>query len=288
MIDFTKLPTKKKSYGGKDGPKFSVERNGELWMLKLARPVKTSAGAFRGTSPLSEYLGCRIFSMLGEDAQETLLGTYSHREETFLAVACKDFEGNGYRFLDFASVLNGMIDASKDKPMELANVLRAIRIQALVHKETLSHRFWNMFVIDAFLANPSRSHKDWGFLYNQKTDEARIAPIFDCGSCLFPQNDEAAAEEILSDPARIRARIYDFPTSSLQENGKRINYYSFLRSHKYPECDRALKRIKERVDLSKIDALIDDVECLGGSYKRFLKTILRKRFEAYFLCDTLR
>ena len=41
------------------------------------------------------------------------------------------------------------------------------------------------------------------------------------------------------------ARVYNFPTSAILKNGRRINYYSFITSHEYKECDKAVERIKK-------------------------------------------
>lgn len=50
----------------------------------------------------------------------------------------------------------------------------------------LTQHFWDMFIVDALIGNWDRYNGNWGFLYNPVTDEVEIAPVFDCGSCLFP------------------------------------------------------------------------------------------------------
>ena len=53
-----------------------------------------------------------------------------------------------------------------------------------------------MFVVDAFIGNWDRHNGNWGFLYNQETDKLEIAPIFDCGSSLFPQIDDELIKKV--------------------------------------------------------------------------------------------
>ena len=44
---------------------------------------------------------------------------------------------------------------------------------------------------------------------------ADIAPIYDCGSCLYPQLDEVQMKKVLSDEQEINQRVYLFPTSAI-------------------------------------------------------------------------
>ena len=43
----------------------------------------------------------------------------------------------------------------------------------------------------------------WGFLYHVQSDELTLAPVFDCGSCLYPQADERMIMKILADKQEI-------------------------------------------------------------------------------------
>ena len=69
------------------------------------------------------------------------------------------------------------------------------------------------------------------------------------------------------------------PTSAILVNGKRLNYYQFIKSNEYRECKDAIKRIGPKIDLDKINELIDSVELLSELQKEFLKKILRLRKE---------
>ena len=75
----------------------------------------------------------------------------------------------------------------------------------------------------------------------------------------------------------MNARIYDFPTSAIMNGGKRINYYDFISSHLYKECDKALIRISKRINLDIINELIDSIVVLSDNHKHFLKSILKLR-----------
>lgn len=284
LMDFTSLPIRKKSYGGANGNKISVVINDELYMLKLPSHAPKNPNLSYANSCVSEYLGSHIFNILGVVAQETVLGIFNYNDRERISVACKDVEKNGYILKDFASVKNQIIDSnSNGYGTELLDILETIQKQQLVDQVELSNHFWNMFVIDALIGNWDRHNGNWGFLYNQETDDIKLAPIFDCGSCLFPQIDEDTIIKCLKDKIEMNARIYDFPTSAILLNGKRINYYKFIKSHEYEECDKAITRIKGKIDLDKINLLIDELDCISDNHKLFLKNIIKRRYEELLL-----
>ena len=280
MIDFTNYQIKKKTYSGANGNKISIVIDNELYMLKMPQHANKNENLSYSNSAISEYIGSHIFNMLGIKTQETILGTYKYHDVERISVACKDFEKDGYVLKDFASVKNQVIDSnSSGYGTELNDVLEAIEKQMLIDPKTLSDYFWDMFVVDALIGNWDRHNGNWGFLYNQDTDDIKLAPIYDCGSCLFPQLDEEEIKKILQDKQKLNARIYDFPTSALSLNNKRINYYTLISSHEYKECDNALKRISKRINLIEINNLIDNLVCISDNHKIFLKNILKARKE---------
>lgn len=280
MIDFTNLPTRKKAYGGANGSKLSIVYNDELYMLKLPMHALKNPNLSYTNSCTSEYLGCHIFNMLGVKAQETLLGKYEYHGKVRMVVACKDFTSPGVVVMDFASVKNQIIDsASNGYGTELLDILDTIEKQTAVDPKELKEHFWNMFVIDAFIGNWDRHNGNWGFLYNQGTDCMEIAPIFDCGSSLFPQIDDELIKKVISSKVEMNARVYDMPTSAILIDGKRANYYKVITSLEFNDCTEAVKRIAPRIDMVAIGNLIDEVEQLSALQKEFLKKILRMRKE---------
>lgn len=283
MIDFTYLPTKKKAYGGANGSKLSVIYNNELYMLKLPMHALKNPNLSYTNSCTSEYLGCHIFNMLGVKAQETLLGNFEYHGKVRTVVACKDFTSPGVVIMDFASIKNQIIDsASNGYGTELSDILDTIDKQTVVDPKELKEHFWNMFVIDAFIGNWDRHNGNWGFLYNQETDQMEIAPIFDCGSALFPQIDDDLIKKVIISKTEMNARVYDVPTSAILIDGKRANYYNVISSKQYEDCTNAVKRILPRIDLNAINGLIDSVEQLSELQKEFLKRILKLRKEILF------
>ena len=136
-----------------------------------------------------------------------------------------------------------------------------------------------MFVVDALLGNFDRHNGNWGFLYDEKTGETSIAPVFDCGSCLLPQADERVMEKVLSNKEELHSRVYQFPTSAIKLNNRKINYYDFLMSAAFPDCSSALKSMTPRIDLEEINAFVDGIEAVSELQKDFYKAYISARFD---------
>lgn len=138
-----------------------------------------------------------------------------------------------------------------------------------------------MFIADSLLGNFDRHNGNWGFLINRDTKEVEIAPIFDCGSCLYPQLQDSQMKEYINKPEEINKRIYIFPNSALKLNDKKINYYDFINSGKVDECNKALLRVYPKIDFRKINDIIDNTPSISDIRKDFYKTILQERYEKY-------
>ena len=134
-----------------------------------------------------------------------------------------------------------------------------------------------MYIVDALIGNFDRHGGNWGFL--KKDNKYTLAPIFDNGSCLFPQlvNDDEI-KLILNDPLEIDKRVYKFPTSQIKLNNSKSSYFDVISSLKFEECNKALKKIYRRIDLEKINSLIDSID-VSSIHKEFYKIMLKTRYE---------
>lgn len=280
MIDFTNAVQKNKTYAGANGGKISVLYNGEQYMLKFPPFPTINKEMSYTNSCISEYIGCKVFESVGIPVQETVIGTYTSKGKEKIVVACKDFTSQGITLQDFASLKNRIIDSERNGyGTELADILSTIDEQTAMDSETLKTRFWDMFIVDALIGNWDRHNGNWGFLYNNATDEVTLAPVFDCGSSLYPQADEDLMKKILSDKNELNHRIFDIPLSAITYNGKKINYFRFLSEGKFPDCNKALKRIASRIDMKKIYEIIDNTLTVTELQKEFYKTMLTARKE---------
>lgn len=280
MIDFTNLPTRNKTYAGANGSKISVIYNGEQYMLKFPLSAPKNKALSYANGCISEYIGCHIFESIGIDVQKTLLGTYVKNGKEKIVVACKDFTKSGIVLQDFASLKNTIIDSEHNGyGTELDDIMKAIEEQQAVNPILLKDWFWNIFIVDALIGNWDRHNGNWGFLYNVDTDEMSIAPVFDCGSCLYPQADENIMKATLENKAEQDLRIFSIPLSGIKIDNNKINYFDFISSLQNKDCNRALKRILPRINMIDINRIIDETPYITDLQKSFYKTMLLQRKE---------
>lgn len=286
MIDFTNCKRIiSKAYSGANGKKIAIEYDGKQYMLKFPPSGKEKPTELSYTnSCFSEHIGSSIFNMVGVKAQETLLGNFTVNGKKKIVCACRDFTADGKQLYDFCAIKNTVIDSEHGGTgTELEDITDTIAGQEFVDSKILSDHFWNMFIVDAFLGNFDRHNGNWGFLVDTATQETSVAPIYDCGSCLLPQADEKIMKLVIEKEEELNARIYQFPTSAVKLNGKKINYHDFIVSCNFTNCNEALKRIMPRIDMEQIAGFIDGVEELSTIQKYFYKRYLKGRYEKILL-----
>ncbi len=282
MIDFTKCKRiLSRAYNGANGKKIAVEYNGEEYMLKFPPSGQEKPTELSYTnSCISEHLGSTIFNMIGIEAQKTLLGTFTVGGKEKIVCACKDFTANGARLYDFCSIKNTVIDSEHGGTgTELEDITETMEKQQFVDPVELTEHFWNVFVVDALLGNFDRHNGNWGFIVESETGKAKIAPIYDCGSCLLPQADENVMKAVLSDEEELDKRIFRFPSSAIQIDKKKINYYDFMTGAENADCNTAIERIYPQIDIEKIGRFIYETEGITGLQKEFYTKYICARYD---------
>lgn len=278
VIDFSGLPRRQKTYTGANGSKISVVYNGAQYMLKFPVPPKRNKAMSYANGCVCEYIGCHIFHSVGIPVQETLLGTYTIKGKEKIVVACRDFTSPGIVLQDFASLKNTIIDSEHNGyGTELDDILQTIEEQQAIDPLKLRNWFWDMFIVDALIGNWDRHNGNWGFLYDTEKDTMTLAPIYDCGSCLYPQADEEIMRKTLDEPKERELRIFTIPLSGIRLQGQKLNYFDFISSLSNADCGKALKRIVPKIDLQQIDAIIEDTPFIDTLQKTFYKTMLADR-----------
>ncbi|MDO4383700.1 MAG: HipA domain-containing protein [Eubacteriales bacterium] len=275
MRDYSKYPDGNRYYSGAERKK-SILINGRYYLVKFR---KNSREGLR-FNHVSEYLGSHIFALNGIKAQETFLGKYKDED----VVVIQDFLEEDEVFIPFNGVGDSSLEQDKEKyQYSYADIIEMLEDNVkLTDVEQTIELFWDMFIIDALIANFDRHGSNWGFI--KKNNQYRLAPIFDNGSSLFPQlNTDEKIEAVLVDQEEIDKRIFEFPTSQVKYKGKKSSYYEIISSLEFEECNNALMRMVERLNFDKIHTLIDSIDCISGKRKEFYDTILRQRYEKILL-----
>ena len=279
-VDFTAFPKELKFYGGANGKKLAIRTPSGVYMLKLPGEARHNKELSYANGCISEHIGSSIFNMLGIKAQETMLGTYKVKDKVKIAVACKDFTYPNYDFFDFASLKNSCTTSeSNGYGTEVADIMNTIEAQDFIDPKQLKAYFWDVFIVDAMIGNWDRHNGNWGFLKERNTSKLTIAPIYDCGSCLYPQADEKIMKSIIHDSNELNARIYERPISALKDDGNKIKYFDYISSLKNNDCTEALARMVPKINMQEIYEFIDSVPFISGLQKEFYKTIITARKE---------
>ena len=275
MIDYSRYSEGKRYYSGAERKK-SILISGKPYLIKFQ---KNSREGLR-FNHVSEYLGSHIFSLLGMETQETYLGTYKDEN----VVVIQDFIGEDEVFVPFNGVGDSSLEQDKENyQYSYEDIMDMLQDNIkLTDVEQTIDLFWDMFIVDALIANFDRHGSNWGFI--KKDNKYRLSPVFDNGSSLFPQlNADEKIDAVLESQEEIEMRIYKFPTSQVKYQGKKSSYYEIISSLAFKECNNALIRIVERIDFDKINTLIDSIENISEKRKEFYKTILKQRYEKILL-----
>ena len=275
MIDYSRYSEENRYYSGAERKK-SILISGKPYLIKFQ---KNSREGLR-FNHVSEYLGSHIFSLLGMETQETYLGTYKDEN----VVVIQDFIGENEVFVPFNGVGDSSLEQDKENyQYSYEDIMDMLQDNIkLTDVEQTIDLFWDMFIVDALIANFDRHGSNWGFI--KKDNKYRLSPVFDNGSSLFPQlNTDEKIDAVLGSQEEIEMRIYKFPTSQVKYQGKKSSYYEIISSLAFKECNNALIRIVERIDFDKINTLIDSIENISEKRKEFYKTILKQRYEKILL-----
>ena len=270
-MDYSKFRENGRFYSGSEH-KIGITIDGKDWILKFQK--NSEIGPL--TNHISEYVGSHIFQMIGLPTQNTVLGSYKGAE----VVAMEDFTGAGFLFVPFNDVGDSTLEEDKERfHYSYDDIMSMLeKNKKLTNVEETISVFWKMYLIDALIGNFDRHGGNWGFL--KKDNKYTLAPIFDNGSCLFPRlNTDEACQAILDDPMEIEKRTLIFPTSQIRLGNQKSSYYDVISSLRFPECNRALQRIYQGIDLEKINAFIDSITECSATRKRFYETIIRERYE---------
>lgn len=271
MRDYTMYEKTPVMFSGAER-KFEIIIEGHRYIVKFQKNSEVGLTF----NHVSEYLGSHIFQTIGIPVQETFLGTYGGEN----VVVMKNFLDQE----DMLVAFNGVGESSLERDKELyqytyedITAMLQENMKSTNATETIE-RFWDMFIVDALNGNFDRHGSNWGFI--KRNNQYRIAPVYDNGSSLYPKlNTDEKLAEVLASEEEIDQRIYKFPTSHIKVKNRKSSYFEVISSRQFEACNEALKRIVPRVDLARINTIIDDIEGISELRKTFYKVMLQQRFE---------
>ena len=271
MRDYSKYEKTPVMFSGADR-KFEIIIDGHRYIVKFQKNSEVGLTY----NYVSEYLGSHIFQSIGIPVQETFLGTYDGKN----VVVMKNF----LEPEDALVAFNGVGESSLERDKELyqytyedITAMLTENMKSTNVAETIE-RFWDMFIVDALIGNFDRHGGNWGFI--KRDNKYRIAPVYDNGSSLYPKlNTDEKIAEVLASQEEIDKRIYQFPTSHIKVKNRKSSYFEVISSLQFEACNEALKRIVPRIDLERINRIIEEIEEISEPRKQFYKTMLQQRYE---------
>lgn len=318
FIDFDSLERFDEYYGGRAGSKYPVVYNGEVWILKFPKSTRDLARPQISytTSPVSEYVGSHIYDLLGMPVHETVLGCRDGK----VVVGCKDFTFSGtqktadiihFHQLKNTHMASDVESYSGDGADTLINEVldTIVGERKLKNTEGIMERFWDMFVVDAFIGNNDRNNGNWGLLIQRADRSTTIAPVFDNGNAFFNKKSvETMLKSLHSeqtfemDAYKNTQCVYKYVNVQGQEHRiKPFHMIETLSSGANAEIYNsaidirgllgdALLRFEEHFDMNKIISMIGDIPSSASNLvvmpeeqKNYYAKILQTRYEKALL-----
>ena len=275
MIDFTNAIEEFNNYKGSEKKKTLVY-NDKKYLVKFPDPIREkNKNISYINNAFSEYIGSNIFKICGFKTQNTVLGKYIYNGKEKIVCACEDFTHEENILYEFENLA---LSTNPDKKIEteLRDIMDVIEESKMIDSEKTKEIFWNMFIIDGLIGNTDRLNGNWGFILNKRNGKIDFSPIYDCGSCLNPMlEDEELKEMNETELKNLAINCY----SCIKEDGKKINYMTYIKQMKNPECNNSIKRVFPNIDIIQINKFIDQTEKISDARKQFYKNILNYRYE---------
>lgn len=275
MVNFTEAVEELNSYKGSEKKKTLIYDN-KKYLVKFPDPVREkNKNISYINNAFSEYVGSNIFKLSGFETQNVVLGKYIYNGKDKIVCACEDFTNENNILYEFANLA---LSTNPDKKIEteISDIIEVIEQSGnIINFEETIEKFWDMFVIDSIIGNTDRHNGNWGFLLNKETKKIKFAPIYDCGSCLNPMLEDVELEKI-NDVELKNLAINCY--SCLKENGKKINYITFIKDMESIYCNKAIKRVFNNIDIDIIFKFVDNIENISNVRKEFYKRIIEIRY----------
>lgn len=294
MIDFTNCQVDlSANYGGSD-KKRGIIYNGKRYMLKLSDRIseekRNGLNSSYSNRAFSEYISCHILESMGFDVQRTLLGNitlFSSKgyDRTYPVVACENFVPEGHSLVEFKFIENTLLSFRKiSRTPRIEDIYEILTHQNVYFSKEFGQialeRYWDTFIADAFLGNSERYINDWGYLVKNDTNEIKLAPVYDCGSCLYSQISDEFSAEVLKSEEEVQKRIDKYPQAALTiADGTKVNYKRYISSFENQDCTDALLRIFPKINMERVHEIIDETEGVSDERKEFYHFMLDERYK---------
>jgi hypothetical protein len=282
MRDFTNAIWRSNRFGGSERKQVMIYE-GKSYLVKFPDPSRSAKVELDYmNNQFSEYVGCHIFNCLDIPVQNTMLGLYRDdvKKTEKIVVACEIFgQTDEGRLVEFSRFLLNEPDSKNRATLNIEDVEDVIATyDILKDKESITHFFWDMFVVDALIGNTDRHFDNWG-LIETAPKAFSPAPVYDCGSSLSPLVSDEQKRWRLEHPGEFKNKEYNV-CSVYRMGGQRVFYHEIMKNP--PDGLRAaILRIVPCMTARRhqIDEMIDGTEGLSEISKAYMKKSLAMRLD---------
>lgn len=273
FINFNELEEKVNSYGGSERKKKFYDSNTKsTYLVKLPDPIREKNNSLSYmNNQFSEYVGSHIYELIGVPVQETIMGVVTDNKRR-IVVGCKDFTTSNTRLIEFGTYeLSRNPDLIFEQSVE--RFMSTVDNDMRFNQKQAKKMFWDMFLVDALIMNGDRHFHNIGVLEDLDSGILSISPVYDCGSCLGALMSDELLSELLSDQATFKGEVYN-THSSLSFDGKRILNHQFILNANEGLAN-SIRDIAPKIDLLKINKMIDETPFLSDIRKEFYKNVIK-------------
>lgn len=293
LVNFNDYPQNQRMYGGTAGRKMGITYEGKDYLLKFPGNLKEqqmkNINLSYSNSPVCEYIGSKIYELVGLPVHHTILGTRNEK----IVVACEDFLGDGDRLYEFDKIkvtfephfLDSNGNETNGVGVDLYEIMMTIQEHPFLKDISgVKEHFWNMFVMDALIGNTDRNNSNWGIIL-RKDGLKEIAPVYDNGNCLNNKWDDEKMQIVMNDTDKMEAEAYKARRCIFELYGKRVNPYHIMESMEYQECSEAIRRLTPKIgsSMNKIQEMIKEIPVISEIQKQFFTSIIEYRYENVLL-----
>lgn len=278
LLDFSKALEIAPEYTGSEKKKTMI-LNDKKYLVKFPDPNRSPKLEISYINNVfSEYIGTKIFEICGFETQKVEIGIYNKDGKNRVVCGCEDFTNSETKLVEFEKFENASIEPNPFK-RELKDIFHIVQSGSYnIDLNELKEKFWNMFIIDCLIGNEDRHNGNWGFLKDIKNENLTFAPIYDCGSCLFSVYTDEDMKECLENNTKMQDCIKN-TSSAIRDDGAKIKYFEFITSLKNEDCNNALLRMYDKINLEEVFKLINEIEVISNIRKEFYCKVIEGKYK---------
>lgn len=199
-----------------------------------------------------------------------------------MACLCKDFTyKKNLKLLEIEKISLSSLDNEDNKWLTFENIESIINKMDNINHQTMLDYYYDMFILDALIGNTDRHNGNWDILSDINNENSiYLCPIYDCGSSFLPL---IADEDI---PILNKKNVYFSICSAICDNGKRINYTTYLSNTQNENVKKALLRNLPKINFNAIYKIINDIDIISDIRKNMYFDFILERFN-YILITSI-